>query len=81
MSALVTVRFPSGTTEFRMRDNPPEVGDVFRKDGREWIVDEIARADDGSSLVTLRAAIEPLASSPDEEWPGPLREVPPPFAS
>jgi hypothetical protein len=64
MSALLTVRFPSGATEFRMTDDAPEVGDVLKRDGDCWIVGDVTRADDGSAVVTL-SRIEPGESDVD----------------
>ena len=43
MSDLVTVRYPSGDTEFRMSDTAPKVGDVLKRNGDNWIVEESSR--------------------------------------
>ena len=59
MSELVTVRYPSGATEFRMSDKAPEVGDVLMRNGDTWIVDEVSDADQGAKHVTLRPAPPP----------------------
>ena len=54
MSELLTVRYPSGETEFRMRDKEPHVGDVLTRNGDEWIVEAVTQAGNGTTLVTLR---------------------------
>lgn len=54
MSDLLTVRYPSGETEFRMRDKEPRVGDVLTRNGDNWIVEAVTEAENGSTLVTLR---------------------------
>ena len=46
MSDLLTVRFPSGAKEFRMSDKAPEVGDVLRRNGDNWLVEEVHEGDD-----------------------------------
>ena len=56
MSELVTVRYPSGATEFRMSDKAPEVGDVLVRNGDSWIVEAVSEADQGARHVTLRPA-------------------------
>jgi hypothetical protein len=53
MSDLLTVRYPSGAREFRMSDTAPEVGDVLRRNGDNWVVEEVDEGDDGSTVVTL----------------------------
>ena len=60
MSALLTVRFPSGAIEFRMSDAAPAVGDILKRNGDNWIVEEVSDADDGTSVVTLRPQPKPL---------------------
>ena len=54
MSDLQIVRYPSGAKEFRMSDTAPEVGDVLRRNGDNWVVEEVHEGDDGSTVVTLR---------------------------
>ena len=63
MSDLLTVRYPSGAKEFRMSDNAPEVGDVLRRNGDNWVVEKV-HDDDGNTVVTLRP--QPLIE-PDTE--------------
>ena len=54
MSDLQIVRYPSGAKEFRMSETAPEVGDVLRRNGDNWVVEEVHEGDDGSTGVTLR---------------------------
>jgi len=61
MSALVTVRYPSGATEFRMSDEAPNVGDTLKRNGDTWIVEEVTKAADGTSVVTLRPQPKPVS--------------------
>ncbi len=58
MSDLLTVRYPSGETEFRMHDKDPQVGDVLTRNGDNWIVEAVTEAENGSTLVTLRPGRE-----------------------
>lgn len=59
MSVLLTVRYPSGPTEFRMSEKAPEVGDVLERNGDNWVVEEVAPGQDGSPVVTLRPGPNP----------------------
>jgi hypothetical protein len=65
MSGLLTVRFPSGETEFRMSDEAPDVGDTLKRNGDNWIVEEVTKADDGTSVVTLRPQPKPVSTDDD----------------
>ena len=65
MSDLLTVRFPSGATEFRMSDEAPDVGDTLKRNGDNWIVEEVTQADDGTSVVTLRPQPKPVSTDDD----------------
>lgn len=62
-SALHTIRYASGATEFRMSDKSPEVGEILKRNGDNWVVEEVEEADDGTTVVTLRPRprIEPDA--------------------
>ncbi len=62
MSALLTVRYPSGATEFRMSEDAPAVGDILKRNGDNWIVEEVTDADDGTSVVTLRPQPKPVSA-------------------
>ena len=62
MSELVTVRFPSGDTEFRMSDRAPQVGDVLRRNDTDWVVEAVSETENGTH-VTLRPG--PVAAVPD----------------
>lgn len=63
MSELLTVRFPSGASEFRMSDEAPGVGETIRRNGDTWIVEEIASSDDGTTVVTVRSELETVGPS------------------
>ena len=65
MSALLTVRYPSGATEFRMSDDAPDVGDTLKRNGDNWIVEEVTQAEDGTSVVTLRPQPKPVRLDDD----------------
>ena len=56
MSELLTVRFPSGATEYRTAEQPPRAGDALRSNGGEWTVQEVTPEADGSFLVRLASA-------------------------
>ena len=51
---LLTVRYPSGKTEFRTRETFPEVGDVIARRHETWVVDEVLPSEDGAPIVVLR---------------------------
>lgn len=58
-SDLAVVRIPNGGSEYHFGDKQPEVGDVLTRNGDSWVVQDVAPAKDGSSLVTLRPADRP----------------------
>ena len=64
MSDLVTVRYPSGDTEFRMSDHAPKVGDVLKRNGDNWIVEEVVETKRGTQ-VTLRPGVKLTVDKPD----------------
>jgi len=51
MSGLLTVRYPSGATEFRMSG---------ARNGDNWIIEEVTNADDGTSVARLRPGPKPV---------------------
>lgn len=53
-SALHTIRYAQGATEFRMSDKSPDVGEILRRNGDNWLVEEVEEAEDGTTVVTLR---------------------------
>jgi hypothetical protein len=57
----MSVRYPSGATEFRMSDTPPVVGDRVRRNGQDWVVQEVSQTKTGTQ-VWLRPASEHDAS-------------------
>ena len=48
-----------------MSDKSPEVGDVLRRDGDNWVVERVHDDDDGSTVVTLRP--QPLIEPETED--------------
>lgn len=63
MSQLVTVRFPNAAAEYQLTETTPKVGDVLRRNGDSWVVQEVTQEKDGTSTVTLRARTKPVAPS------------------
>jgi len=59
VSDLLTVRYPSGDSEFRMSDKAPKVGDVLKRNGDNWIVDKVVETNEGTQ-VTLRPGVKPV---------------------
>ena len=57
MSDLLTVRYPSGDTEFRMSENAPKVGDVLKRNGHNLMVEEVVDTNRGTQ-VTLRPGVK-----------------------
>ena len=65
---VLTLRYPSGETEYRTSPTAPNVGDVLFSKGDSWIVEEVTTStSDSTTLVKLRPDDEPLA--PDTETP------------
>ena len=62
MSDLLTLRYPTGAKEFRMSKPAPEVGDILKRNGDNWIVEEVEEEADGSTAVKLRPQplVEPI---------------------
>ncbi len=54
----VIVRFPDGTTQYRLTDRAFSEGDVIGQNGHSWIVSEVvdARQSGASPTVTLRVS-------------------------
>ena len=48
------VRYPDGSTEFRMSQSAPEIGDVVAGRGERWLVADIAEQPRGAVTVSLR---------------------------
>jgi len=57
VSDLMSVRYPSGATEFRMSEKPPVVGDRVRRNGQDWVVQQVSQTKTGTQ-VWLRSASE-----------------------
>ena len=65
MSDLLTVRFPSGAKEFRMSEAAaPKVGDVLKRNGDSWIVEEVDETTRGTQVV-LRPDVKLADEKPD----------------
>ena len=43
-----------------MSDDAPEVGDLLKRNGDTWIVEDVTKTHDGTSVVTLRAGPVPV---------------------
>lgn len=52
-SQVVSVRFPTGESEFRITAEAPKVGDTLRRGDEEWRVSDIGSDENGRALVTL----------------------------
>jgi hypothetical protein len=49
----VILRYPRDV-EFRLTSNAPKVGDVFTRNGDDWIVEKVEAGENGTTHVTLR---------------------------
>jgi hypothetical protein len=52
-SQMVTVRYPSGESEFRIFAEAPRVGDQLQRGREDWHVIDVRRDENDSFLVTL----------------------------
>ena len=50
----VTLRFIPLGTEFRLSARKPEIGDIMKRNGDEWIVVDVREDAQGNTVVTLR---------------------------
>jgi hypothetical protein len=48
------VRYSDGSSEYRMGDTAPEVGDVLMGRGDRWLVAEVAEYSGGTKTILLR---------------------------
>jgi len=55
----LTFRFTGQGSEYRLSENPPQVGDIFNRNGDDWTVEPVTEAKDGTSVVTLRPGLKP----------------------
>ena len=65
-SQMVSVRFPSGESEFRITAEPPKVGDTFKRGNVEWRASRVDADENERAVVTLVAAegwMTPLGAS------------------
>lgn len=49
-----------------MSDTAPEVGDVLKRNGDNWIVEEVVETD-GGTQVTLRPGVKLPVDEPDDD--------------
>jgi hypothetical protein len=61
-SQMVSVRFPTGESEFRITAEAPKVGDTLKRGDDEWQVSEIGTDENGRAVVTLG----PIGGTPTE---------------
>lgn len=58
-SDAVVVRFPAAPSEYRLSDRKPNVGDVLKRNGDDWVVVTVEEERDGTTVVTLRPGLKP----------------------
>ena len=58
---LLTIRLPSGETEYHIGSRSPEIGDLVNRDGDAWVVDEVSTTDKGATVVFLRPNLALIA--------------------
>jgi len=49
----VSVRFPTGESEFRITAETPKVGDTLQRGDEEWEVSDVGTDENGRAVVTL----------------------------
>lgn len=69
---VLTVRYPSGETEYRTSATTPDVGDVFNRNGDTWVVDEVTPSASAGTVVRLRPGPRPSTRTVS-----PIRKRPP----
>ena len=52
-SQLVSVRFPTGESEFRITAETPKAGDTLQRGDEEWEVSDVGTDENGRTVVTL----------------------------
>ena len=53
---MVSVRFPTGESEFHIRAEPPKIGDTFMRGDVAWRVSDVEADENDRAVVTLVAA-------------------------
>ena len=53
-ASTVVVRYPDGSSEYRMSQSSPEVGDIVAGKGQNWLVARVAEVTPGMLTVSLR---------------------------
>jgi hypothetical protein len=61
---VLTVRYPTGETEYRTSYTTPTVGDVLSRNGDSWIVEEVTTSAAGI-VVRLAPGLTPAV--PEDE--------------
>lgn len=62
MSQLMTVRYPNSVADYELSESTPQVGDVLKRNGDNWVVETVTQEQDGSATVTLRPGLKPVES-------------------
>jgi hypothetical protein len=52
-ASTVVVRYPDGSSEYRMSQSRPEVGDIVAGKGESWLVARAAELTPGTLTVSL----------------------------
>jgi hypothetical protein len=52
-SQMVSIRFPTGESEFRITAETPQVGDTLKRGDDEWLVSDIGADENGRAIVIL----------------------------
>jgi hypothetical protein len=52
-ASTVVVRYPDGSSEYRMSQSSPEVGDILAGKGQFWLVARVAERTPGTLTVSL----------------------------
>ncbi len=64
-SGLLTIRYPSGATEYRLRERAPVVGENVTFNGHDWTVERVNELPNGEIVVTLRSQGDALDATPE----------------
>jgi len=58
-SDTVVLRFPPERSEYRLSEKKPNVGDVLKRNGDNWVVVTVDEDKAGTTVVTLRPGPKP----------------------
>jgi hypothetical protein len=53
-ASTFVVRYPDGSSEYRMSQSNPQVGDIVAGRGQSWLVARVAELTPGTLTVSLR---------------------------